>query len=60
VGGYERSLDLEIVQKAYVGGFEPELFWRREGTRKIDPLLSITLRYQGRLLESRRLRACGA
>jgi SAM-dependent methyltransferase len=54
---YERALGLEVVHKAYVGGFEPELFWRLESTRKIDWLLAITLRYLGRFLRSPRLRA---
>ena len=54
---FERSLGLEVVHKAYVGGFEPELFWRLESPRKLDWLLAITLKYLGRLLRRPRLRA---
>jgi hypothetical protein len=32
-GEFERALDLRVLWKAYVGGFEPSLFARREDTR---------------------------
>jgi SAM-dependent methyltransferase len=54
---FERSLGLEVLHKAYVGGFEPELFWRLESTSKLDWLLAISLKYAGRVLRSPRLRA---
>jgi SAM-dependent methyltransferase len=53
---YERALGLEIVHKAYVGGFEPSLFWRLESTRKTDWLLAVTLARLGKLFGSPRLR----
>ncbi len=54
--GYERALGLEILHKEYVGGFEPELFWRLESTSKLDWLLAITLRELGKLWRRPRLR----
>ena len=53
---FERSLDLEVLYKAYIGGFEPELFWRLESRRKVDWLLAITLKHLGRLFHRPRLR----
>jgi SAM-dependent methyltransferase len=53
---YERELGLEILYKDYVGGFDPELFWRLETTSKLDWLLAITLKYLGRLMRRPRLR----
>ena len=53
---FERSLGLEVPHKAYIGGFEPELFWRLESRRKHDWLLAISLKHLGRLFRRPRLR----
>ena len=53
---YERALRVEVVDKAYVGGFDPELFWRLESRRKMDWLLAITLKQLGHLMRRPRLK----
>ena len=53
---FEHSLGLEVLHRAYVGGFDPELFWRLERTSKLDWLLAITLKYLGLVLRRPRLR----
>jgi SAM-dependent methyltransferase len=54
--GFERDLRLDVVHKAYVGGFDPELFWRLESRSKLDWLFAVTLKHLGRLLRRSRLR----
>ena len=51
---FERALDLRVVWKDYVGGFEPSLFARREDTRP-RTLLPYLVARALKLLLSRRL-----
>jgi SAM-dependent methyltransferase len=53
---FERALDLDVLYKEYVGGFDPEMFWRLESRRKLDWLLVMSFRQLGRLLCRPRLR----
>lgn len=52
---HERANGLEVLHKAYVGGFDPGLFWRLESRRRIDWVLAIALKQLGRLARSPRL-----
>lgn len=54
---FERALGLEVLEKSYVGGFDPQLFWRLESASKLDWLLAITLKQLGKLFRRPRLRA---
>jgi SAM-dependent methyltransferase len=42
---FESALGLEVLFKGYVGGFEPGLFWRREGDQPVDRGLALALRF---------------
>ncbi len=47
---YERANRLEPVFKAYIGGFEPTLFWRVDRDRKTDVAIALALKQVGWLL----------
>jgi len=54
---FEHAFGLEALFKGYVGGFEPGLFWRREGDRAVDRGLGLALRLLRRALNHQSTRA---
>jgi 2-polyprenyl-3-methyl-5-hydroxy-6-metoxy-1,4-benzoquinol methylase len=50
---FERDLGLEVLFRGHIGGFEPGLFWRLEGTRRTNRVLSLSLKALRRITDLR-------